>query len=762
MGGSRVTSIAQDLRGILSDLKVKTAADFTASCTIPLEDLKITVGDQFHVTTAMTPKSRRELVKLGVTASFGCREKTLLDPGVRNTWEFSREIVTLSGEKWSQSLKAELKKMSAQLGISSDNINFELHNLLYYEKGQFFAKHQDSEKKDQMIATLVVILPTTYGGGELVVSHKGMSASFKPNSWENSQALGVLFYTDCVHEIKRISSGYRLALTFNVIAAQEKLEPKRVLTGSLSPVLQKYFATPSVSSYSNRKKLKPLVFFLDHEYTQASLGWEGLKGQDREIVKTFLESEKELDLIFSLSLVDVKTTHDAHESGDDGSGYYERYSRKSSYRGRTSGDGSYEINDMVDIEYMFNHWIDRQGQTFSMKRFDPSNDCYFTHLDTNHFEPYETEFEGYMGNYGNTLDRWYHRCALVVWPQSMDLCFQFGISPDLAFKKLREAINSGEFRSWKHKEIYIEKLLQSVGHPSKSIPQDLADMAMELKDPELASMALQGHIHLLLQEESLKLLQSLQKTYGLDWLQNLFLGGPESSRKAWYKAPLYQGLFHLEEISRWSPELAQWIFDHELDEFAEVLTHKADASPLTIKQHQKEMMDKAALFAKNLAGDQRLFAMYGDKFLEQLRSYPKIFGSIELAQLVDRHPFLTPFLKDEVSRLLEIDTSRLKDVQHDWSLFEAATCSCEDCKKLNKFLSSGELSIQIFKLIKCRREHVSVELEKLAVPVTKVTLAEGSPHKLILTKEAVLKEQKAKLFGEISRWKAKLSSEASL
>jgi hypothetical protein len=31
--------------------------------------------------------------------------------------------------------------------------------------------------------------------------------------------------------------------------------------------------------------------------------------------------------------------------------------------------------------------------------------------------PYASEYEGYMGNYGNTLDRWYRRAALVIWPR---------------------------------------------------------------------------------------------------------------------------------------------------------------------------------------------------------------------------------------------------------------------------------------------------------------------------------------------------------
>jgi hypothetical protein len=45
----------------------------------------------------------------------------------------------------------------------------DLHSFLVYEPDQFFLAHQDSEKDDSMIGTLVVTLPSTYTGGELLV-----------------------------------------------------------------------------------------------------------------------------------------------------------------------------------------------------------------------------------------------------------------------------------------------------------------------------------------------------------------------------------------------------------------------------------------------------------------------------------------------------------------------------------------------------------------------------------------------------------------
>ncbi len=45
----------------------------------------------------------------------------------------------------------------------------ELHAMLIYGKGQFFLPHQDSEKDDAMVGTLVVSLPSAHTGAELIV-----------------------------------------------------------------------------------------------------------------------------------------------------------------------------------------------------------------------------------------------------------------------------------------------------------------------------------------------------------------------------------------------------------------------------------------------------------------------------------------------------------------------------------------------------------------------------------------------------------------
>ena len=93
--------------------------------------------------------------------------------------------------------------------------------MLIYEKDNFFKPHQDSEKEDNMVATMVVVLPTKHKGGELIIDHKGEKKILK--------GAGVLkniscfsFYADCFHEVKEVTDGYRVSLTFNLILENYK------------------------------------------------------------------------------------------------------------------------------------------------------------------------------------------------------------------------------------------------------------------------------------------------------------------------------------------------------------------------------------------------------------------------------------------------------------------------------------------------------------------------------------------------------------
>jgi hypothetical protein len=66
----------------------------------------------------------------------------------------------------------KLDRIRRDLGLPEGcRLKAQLHNLLVYGPGQFFATHRDSEKADDMIGTLVVSLPSKFTGGALSIEH---------------------------------------------------------------------------------------------------------------------------------------------------------------------------------------------------------------------------------------------------------------------------------------------------------------------------------------------------------------------------------------------------------------------------------------------------------------------------------------------------------------------------------------------------------------------------------------------------------------
>jgi hypothetical protein len=87
---------------------------------------------------------------------------------------------------------------------------------------QFFLAHQDSEKDDSMVGTLVVTLPSSYAGGELMVGHNEEWKAYRGSKTALSL---VAFYADCRHEVLRVTSGYRITLTYNLLLHGDTSRP---------------------------------------------------------------------------------------------------------------------------------------------------------------------------------------------------------------------------------------------------------------------------------------------------------------------------------------------------------------------------------------------------------------------------------------------------------------------------------------------------------------------------------------------------------
>lgn len=124
------------------------------------------------VSLPLRDENLARLVELADLAPFGRGEKTLVDQNVRNTWQIDASSIQCLDPEWNVNLSKILQEVARQFGIE-EVVSAELYKLLLYESGGFFKQHRDTEKSDGMFATLVIVLPSEFEGGEVVVEHDG-------------------------------------------------------------------------------------------------------------------------------------------------------------------------------------------------------------------------------------------------------------------------------------------------------------------------------------------------------------------------------------------------------------------------------------------------------------------------------------------------------------------------------------------------------------------------------------------------------------
>lgn len=179
-------------------------------------DLRLEVDGVGRIRFPVPVEIARALITLAAPARFGRGAQTVTDTQVRDTWEVPRDLVHAT---WTRALDAALDTVREQFGLPpTARLVADLHSLLVYEPGQFFLPHQDSEKHDSMTGTLVVTLPTRHTGGELVIYHGDQSRTHR--GWASDLAL-VAFHADRRHEVRPVTSGYRIALTYNLLVEGE-------------------------------------------------------------------------------------------------------------------------------------------------------------------------------------------------------------------------------------------------------------------------------------------------------------------------------------------------------------------------------------------------------------------------------------------------------------------------------------------------------------------------------------------------------------
>ncbi len=374
-------------------LEVDGPGAIAASAEVAAMGLSLEVEGVGRLRFPLSSDSVQALVEAGGPSPFGYRDETRHDESVRRSREISGDRVRLT-EAWTTRLRRGLDSVLADLGFPKEGeVDATLQKLVIYEKGGFFAPHRDTERDPGMWGTLVVVLPSEHQGGELVVGHAGASEVFDLSAAASSRRLGFVgFYADCVHEIRPVASGSRVALTFALHG------PSSVA----SPVPGQGRAAVRAALEAFFEEEEWLVLLLDHAYTRQRFGWSELKGLDRHRVDLLRALAPELGCAGFLAFADVE---EWFEYDDD----------------EPAGESRASFGARTGAELTLSHWVDGQGGACVGTDETIEDPCIVSALPGLERHPHQIAGEPWTGNEGGSAAQWYHQAALVLIHEDCDL-----------------------------------------------------------------------------------------------------------------------------------------------------------------------------------------------------------------------------------------------------------------------------------------------------------------------------------------------------
>jgi hypothetical protein len=772
-----MTSIAGEIEQAGSSLfeisrqlaRIAGSGKFATRRTAAANDLHLEIRGVGRIRFPITPGTARKLCAVARPARHGFKDQTRLDKRVRDTWEIAKARISIDQPHWSKTMAPQLERIGKDLGLpTGSRLKAELHNLLVYAPGQFFAPHQDSEKADDMIGTLAVSLPSRFTGGIMSIEHH--DGKLRVGGSE-SRLTFAAFYADCHHEVLPIKEGYRVVLTYN-LTTEGNTTVGAAGSANIKPLFQsirEFFTKPVKPRWKgdSRGEQPPdrLVYLLDHEYTQRGLDWNRLKSVDAQRAVALRAVAAELDCEIFLALADVHETW-ACEEEDSGYSHYgakrfgdyddddEDEDEEEGDDGALGQSPDFNLTEFIERDVELRHWVGLTGRGEAVTaRVDASELC-FTKPSAE-LEPFESEHEGYMGNYGNTVEHWYHRAAVVLWPRERTFVIRAKASPQWGIAEIAKALRARNSEAalgmaqrlapfWSHVAGRAEKPALFTG---------TLNVAAKLKDATIAATLLQPFALTALAGNSALRLTNLLSAYGIDWCRTLIQGWESQEkndlpqgRLTWIGSTLLILCRALCEtpVGR---ALAGWIVTRQW-EF--ILDRSRQISKYaSAKDIAREMVSlckpilciiESSLTTRQPDLSGRLVAFLTSDFSE----LPVQVSMGVLRRAKQDHARTARKTWDfrsvhaHCSRVINARMNQPTRANNDWSIQTPIRCSCRLCATLSQYLRAPDKVRLEWPLAKDQRAHIHRAIDSHDLPVDHVTRRTGRPFTLVLEKTAAL------------------------
>jgi hypothetical protein len=231
-----------------------------------------------------------------------------------------------------------------------------------------------TEKVAGMFATIVIILPSKFTGGSLKLSHARESTIVDAAPHSLFATHVAAWYTDVYHSVSPVQSGYRLALSYNLIHTNAPSLKPTLAGMSVEAQELRHVMLSWKQAYDPEK----IIYLLDHMYSEYNLRASTLKGKDAARVAHLRAVAEELR--FRVCLV----TAELHQSGQaEDDGYY---------------GPNYSLEDVEESEFKITDAFDLNGNDIELHQDleVDDDDCIPYPLSKTDLD--EEEYEGYQGN----------------------------------------------------------------------------------------------------------------------------------------------------------------------------------------------------------------------------------------------------------------------------------------------------------------------------------------------------------------------------
>jgi hypothetical protein len=371
-----------------------------------------------------------------------------------------------------------------------------------------------------------------------------------------------------------------------------------------------------------------------------------------------------------------------------------------------------------------------------------------------------------MGNYGNTLDRWYHRAAVIVWPLERAFANRAEASPSWALDELAAMASAADMPGARTAAATLAPFWDSAV-AGRRAPQD-HDQASQIfglalraadavADAPTAAMLLRPFRIDDLDHGHADSFGKMAGRYGQPWTAEqvrtwfagkpgwTYVGAPERPR--WIADQLPGLCARLQASGPGGAEAAQ-----ELVELAWEWTAKDIAAALALpwpSRRDEELGELARPLASVLTAAAAIGAASTRDIVcgfvrEQANAVtalemPALRAAAKLPRRAARGQAGFGDLAADCAARLRARLAQPPRAPGDWSVeLPAGSCDCELCRTLRGFLGDKIRRTFEWPIAKERRQHVHARIDAAELPVTHVTRRQGSPYTLVLHKTEAL------------------------